>query len=331
MYKKVKKYALGKGLTVDEKAGIAYGKLNGCFLVIHQDPSTPARHTLQLWVKTGNVEPYPSIVDFVNGCPSKFKYLQTASYNGTKITAEFWGLGFKWGSAYVPCMDAFLKEITDYCQTNQLITCCESCGSDLGLSLYQIESVDHLYCSACYSDTSDQIRQTINEKAKEGNGNIIGGIVGALLGSLLGVVVWVLIYQLGYISALGGVVMVICALKGYEMLGGRLNVVGIVISCVISVIMLLFAEQICLSIEIYQAFREYDVTFFESFQSVPAFLEEPEIRNAVLFDLVMGYILLAAGAWGTIHQTYKKNKNSVNTKMIAPVTTADATTNNRTY
>ena len=188
-----------------------------------------------------------------------------------------------------------------------------------------------MYCSACYSDTSDQIRQTINEKAKEGNGNIIGGIVGALLGSLLGVVVWVLIYQLGYISAAGGAVMVICALKGYELLGGRLNVTGIIISCVVSVIMLLFAEQVCLSIEIYQAFSDYDITFFDAFQSVPAFLEEPEIRNAVLVDLVMGYILLAAGAWGTIHQTYKKNKNTVSTKMITTVTAADTTTNSRTY
>lgn len=328
MYKKVKKYALGKGLTVDDKAGIAYGNINGYFVVIHQDPATPARHTLQLWVKTGNVEPYPAIVDFVNGCPSKYKYLQTASYSGTKIIAEFWGVGFKWGSAYVPCMDEFLNEVTNYCRSNQLVTCCESCGNELGLSLYQVESVDHLLCSACYAEASDKIRQTVNEKAKEGNGNIIGGIIGALLGSLLGVIVWVLIYQLGYISAAGGAVMVICALKGYELLGGRLNIVGIVISCIISVIMLLFAEQVCLSIEIYQAFRDYDITFFDAFQSVPAFLEEPEIISAVGFDLVMGYILLAAGAWGTIHQTYKKNKNSVNTKMIANVTAADTNANN---
>lgn len=322
MYKKVKNYALGKGLAVDDKAGIAYGKINGYFVVIHQDPATPGRHTLQLWVKTGNVTPYPSIVDFINQCPSKFKYLQTASYSGTKVIAEFWGNGLKWGTAYVPCIDAFLQEITNYCQTNQLITCCESCGSELGLSLYQVESVDHLLCSACYADTSEQIQKSINQKASLGNGNIIGGIIGALLGSLLGVIVWVLIYQLGYISAIGGVVLVVCALKGYELLGGRLNATGIVISCIISAIMLLFAEQVCLSIEIYQAFREYDVTFFESFRSVPAFLAEPEIRNAVVMDLVMGYILFAAGAWGTIHQTYKKNKNTVSTKMIAAVTDA---------
>ena len=324
MYKKVKNYAIEKGLAVDDKAGIAYGKINGCFLVIHQDPATPGRHTIQLWMKQGAAEPYPSVVDFVNQCPSKFKYLQTASYSGTKVIAEFWGNGLKWGSAYVPCIDAFLKEITDYFRTNQLSTCCETCGIGSGLSLYQIESADHLFCFACYAQTSDQIQKSIHEKAKQGNGNVIGGIIGALLGALLGVIAWVLIYQLGNISALGGLVMVICALKGYELLGGRLNILGIILSCVISVVMLLFAEQVCLSIEIYQAFREYDVTFFEAFQSVPAFLEEPEILGAVVYDLVIGFILLAAGAGGTIYQVYKKNKNSVNTKMITTVTDANS-------
>lgn len=66
MYKKVKNYAIEKGLAVDDKAGIAYGKINGCFLVIHQDPATPGRHTIQLWMKQGAAEPYPSVVDFVN-------------------------------------------------------------------------------------------------------------------------------------------------------------------------------------------------------------------------------------------------------------------------
>ena len=31
MYKKVKNYAIEKGLAVDDKAGIAYGKINGWF------------------------------------------------------------------------------------------------------------------------------------------------------------------------------------------------------------------------------------------------------------------------------------------------------------
>ncbi len=319
MYKKVKKYAITNGMSVDEKAGIAYGRINGYFLAIYQDPVTPARHTLQLWVKPGNAEAYPTILDFVNQCTPKFKYLTAASYTGTKITAEFWGTGFKWGSEYVPCIDAFLKELTNYCNANQLVTCCEACGSVEALSLYQIDSTQHLFCSSCYAGASEKLHKEVSQKANQGGGNVIGGLIGALLGALLGAVLWVLIYQLGYISALGGAVMVVCAMKGYELLGGRLNVLGIVISCLISAVMLLLAEQTCLAIEIYKIYRDYNVSFFDVFTSVPNFLEDPDVMSAVVRDMIMGYILMAVGAGGTIHQTYKSNKNSVNTRQITSI------------
>lgn len=42
---------------------------------------------------------------------NKYQYLQRADYDGSKITAEVQGLGFKWGLQYVPCLDAFIKDI----------------------------------------------------------------------------------------------------------------------------------------------------------------------------------------------------------------------------
>ncbi len=325
MYKKVKKYAQEKGLTVSEKNGLAYGNLGGIFLAIHQDPVTPARHTVQIWVKPGPSSTLPDISGYLNQCTSKFKYLQSASYGNGRITAEFQGLGFQWGKNYVPCLDGFLKEITEYCRNSGLILSCEQCETPYDLSLYQADGVSHVLCPSCYANIADQIRQNVNRKAKEGSGNIIGGIVGALLGSLLGVVLWVLIYQLGYISAIAGAVMVICALKGYEMLGGKLNTKGIVISCIISVLMVLVAEQTSLSIEIYNAYIDYyDITFFDAFRSAPSFLEEPDIRAAVIGDLAIGYILMAVGAWGTVRQALKAGTGRQDFRKIAPVSSVHA-------
>ena len=42
---------------------------------------------------------------------------------------------------------------------------------------------------------------------------------GALAGTLIGVICIVITGQLGYVSALCGVVMGVCALRGYQMLG----------------------------------------------------------------------------------------------------------------
>lgn len=320
MYKKVKKYATQSGLTVDDKNGLAYGQFNGVFLAIHQDPATPAKHTVQLWVRQGEVEPLLPIADFLNQCKEKFKYLQQATYANGRITAEFQGLGFKWGKNYVPCLDGFLKEITEYCRNNGLVLSCEMCDAEFDLSLYQIDGVSHLLCPSCYAGVSDRIRENMNQKARGGSGNLIGGIVGAFLGSLLGVLLWVLIYQLGYISAVAGAVMIICAMKGYEMLGGKLNKTGIIISCVLSVLMVLVAEQVSLGIEIYNVYKEYyDITFFDAFRSVPSFMEESEIRTAVIGELAIGYFLMAAGAWGTIRQAVKSGTGRQDVKMIAPV------------
>lgn len=323
MYKKVKQYVLKNNLTVDEKNNLAYGLFNGYFIVIHQDPTATARHTVQMWVRPGRIDPAPSINEFLTKCIEKHQYLQTATYNGAKINAEFQGLGFKWGKNYVPCLDAFLQEIIAYCKNNELLPSCESCSTQDELSLYQIDEAEHVFCPSCYSNMSEQFRHETVQRKKEGNGNMIGGIVGALLGALIGVILWVLVYQLGYICAIIGAVMVICALKGYELLGGKINKTGIIICCLISILMVAVAEQMCLGIEIYQAYKDYyEITFFDAFRSVPSFLTEPEILRAAAMDLIMGYLLMAFGAWGTIRQAYKKGTGKRDVKMIASVTNA---------
>lgn len=323
MYKKVKQYAQTIGLTVDERAGLAYGLVNGYFVLIKQRPNTSAGHSVYLWAKPGNVQPVPATLEYLNQCSSRFEYLQSTSYNGAKITAEFQGLGFQWGKKYVPCLDGFLKEITGYCQNNGLMPCCESCGTEFGLNLYQVDGVSHMFCSGCYSKVSGQIQQNTALKKQQGSGNVFGGIIGALIGSLLGVAAWVLIYQAGYISALGGLLMVICTMKGYELLGGRLNTLGIVITCTISIAMLFVAEYLCLGIEVYKVYNEHtrlSISIMDALQDVPTFLTEPEIAAAIFKDVAIGLILMIAGAFGTIKQTYKTNTGAVNTRMVAPVT-----------
>lgn len=329
MYKKVKNYAQENGLTIEEKNGIIYGQMNGYFILIQQDPAVLAKHTVQLWAKSGGIEPVPSVVDFLNQCTTKFKYLQTASYSGTKIIAEFQGLGFKWQKNYVPCLDSFLKEMTAYCRNNQLIQCCESCQSEQGLSLYQVDGVGHMFCSSCYASVSEEIQKVKHAKKSKGSGNIIGGIVGALLGAIIGGVLWVLVGQLGYISAIAGLVMIICALKGYELLGGGLTKAGIVISCVISIVMVILADQVSWGIIVYNEFKDYyEITYFDAIRIVPDVLQESDLVGTAIRDLVVGYVLMAVGAWGTIRQALKKSSGNIDTRMVTTVNGTDNQLNN---
>ena len=61
---------------------------------------------------------------------------------------------------------------------------------------------------------------TVQAPVKE---NVFLGAVGALAGTLIGVICIVITGQLGYVSALCGVVMGVCALRGYQMLGKTLK------------------------------------------------------------------------------------------------------------
>lgn len=318
-YKKIKEYAQSVGLRLDDRGKVAYGVMNGVFVVIRQDPSTAACHTVQLWLKIGDIEPVPSIAQYVEQCRSKYKYLSSVGYDGKKVTAQFHGMGFKWGSEYVPAVDSFLKDITSYAATNQLVPCCEQCGEQNGLNLYAIDEVDHVFCDTCYAGISGNISRQTEEMKSAGNGNVLGGIIGAVVGALIGVVLWVLIYQLGYISALVGAAMVFCAFQGYKLLGGRLNLMGIVICCVVSILMLLVAEYITLGVEIYKAYSGY-ISIIEALGSVPDFLQESEVVAAVGQDLLFGYVLMALGAWGSIKNTYNENSGVIKNVKIANVT-----------
>ena len=83
--------------------------------------------------------------------------------------------------------------------------------------------------------TQNAAAYTANEKNKKEN--LVGGVVGALIGSLLGAASIILLSQLGYVAAISGVIMAVCALKGYELLGGRFSTVGLVVSIVLMLVM----------------------------------------------------------------------------------------------
>ena len=143
---------------------------------------------------------------------------------------------------------------------------------------------------------------------KRKKSNIIGGIIGAVLGSLIGVAVWVLISQAGYISALAGLLMVVCAMQGYKLFGRALDTKGIIISCLVSIAMVLVAEHLSLAVEIY---KTYDTVFTHM-----TFMEYDEIKDAVVYDLIMGYLLMVVGAASTVFEAFKKSRSTVETNEL---------------
>ena len=138
----------------------------------------------------------------------------------------------------------------------------------------------------------------MEEQQKKRQENVVAGLVGAFLGALLGVVCTVVIGQLGYVASVSGLIMAVGALKGYELLGGRLSKKGAVISSVLILVMTWLAHRLTWAIALASA---AGLGVFESFQTIPELLEAGLLEGPAYWgDLVMLYLFTLLGAVPTI-------------------------------
>lgn len=142
----------------------------------------------------------------------------------------------------------------------------------------------------------------INEKKE----NVIAGIAGALIGGIIGGAVIVLIGQLGLISAISGVVLAFCTLKGYELLGGKMSRAGILASIIVMLIVPYLADRISWALVIVD---EFEWAFGDAFLYVHEVVEEFGLQANYWKDLLFVYLFTALGAFTSLQQTLKKQKS----------------------
>ena len=135
------------------------------------------------------------------------------------------------------------------------------------------------------------MEQKKREKRQE---SLVAGLVGAFLGSLLGMACIIVVSQLGYVASLCGVVMAVCTLKGYELLGGVLSRKGAAAAGIITVVMTYVAYQIDCAIQVAVA-AEVDV--FLAFRNMGMLLKEGYLDTGAYWGgLVLLYLFTLLGA-----------------------------------
>lgn len=319
--KNVKLFAKNNNLAIDNKGRLVYGTFGGRFLAIWENvPKNQNNHVVRIWAKPSEAMDEQAITNFVQGLPGKHEFLKTVTYDGSVITAQFvCSAGFGKAKNYMSAMEGFINQITGFCAAYNLPISCEGCEFTEDVALYQINEMPHLLCANCLAQLVQKAAINKAEYNKKGQGNVLGGIVGALLGSLLGVLAWVIIYQLGYISVISGVIMAMCALKGYELFGGRVTKLSIVLCTILSAVMLIFAEQICLAIDLCNAYPG-EVGFFEAFRIVPYFVMEYASDFAGVFaDVAIGLVCVVGSAIAIGVQTYKEKTGAIASRLIAKI------------
>ena len=133
--------------------------------------------------------------------------------------------------------------------------------------------------------------------------NFTLGILGALVGGLIGGASIVLFGQLGMISAISGVLLALCTLKGYELLGKERGVLGTVACVVIMLIVPYFADRINWALVIIE---ELGLAFGDAFLYVHEVVEEFGLEGDYWKDLLFIYGFAALGAFTILKQPIKK-------------------------
>lgn len=168
---------------------------------------------------------------------------------------------------------------------------CQNCGKEL---------LDNV--TACDSCGAVVDRKTVAAKPE----NVLTGVVGALIGAVLGGASIVLLSQLGFVASVSGLILAVCTLKGYELLGGQLTKRGIIISCVLMAITPYIADRIDWAIVIAQTFADEGVTLGLAFAAVHDVIAENDMLGDYLMSLGMIYLFVIFGAFGTLRGLFKK-------------------------
>lgn len=311
------------GLSCDEQSGVVFGNKNGYEVTVTRLENNITNVSVSV-SRTGEMPDNNEIKMFVK----QHKNLANYSMAGHKITFTIRANMGK-GKRVSDTVEA-IAVITDFLKANGYENCCQECGTISTTDSYIISGTPKLSCSSCFAKAANQV-DAKNESAKMKKENVVAGVVGALIGSLIGAAAIIIIAKLGYVAWISGVIMGVCTLKGYEILGKKLSKKGVVISFVIMIAMVFMAYQTFQAMDLVEAFKSElytDVNFFDMFKNVMPLLKELDasypsegIMSSYYLELAKFYAFTLIGAIPTAiaimkekklgNVTYKMSRNEV--------------------
>lgn len=190
---------------------------------------------------------------------------------------------------------------------------CAYSGQEGPVGLYQLGDSIFLINEESYQllKSNLQIEVDSYQNQKE---NVLLGTIGALLGALIGGAVALFIARLGYVAVAAGLVLGICTIKGYEILGKKLSRKGILISAVLMVITVFLVNQIDLAMEVVSILG---VEFAYAFRVVNELIFSGDFPDNYFFNLAKLAIFTLAGAGISISSVWSSHKTKGIVRKIA--------------
>lgn len=175
---------------------------------------------------------------------------------------------------------------------------CPKCGAQIADNATICGFCGQIISQAPADQQSNQAGPDLKPQKKE---NVLMGVVGAVVGALIGALAIFLFLKIEMVAAISGLVLAFCTLKGYELLGGKLSTMGIIISIVIMLITPYLAYNTYLATEIMDMFG---MGFADAYEMV----DQLKDASGYTEDLTQIYIFTVIGGAASVWTTIKNKK-----------------------
>lgn len=288
-----------EGFRLEREQNVMHGMKNGIIVLI-----TPVRasnqYQVQLHLDLEKSLAKQKFLEYLGALRQIYSYVIYAGYNGmgtVSLSIQSREENDRQN------LEEIIDSVTGKSMQCGLHSCCTYCKSVETLYPAAVDGTPALLCQNC-------LTRTMNEAAVQGQKkeNVLLGLLGAVVGVLLGAVLWVIIGQIGFIAGIAGYVIVLCGMKGYQMLGKGMSKLGVIICVLLSCLVIAGAEFVSLGLIVYKELSDayYSVSLGDAFGMLPMLFEESEVVGSVVKDLLVGYILAIWASFSLVRSQWKQ-------------------------
>ena len=295
--------ASGLGLQFDEESGSIYGVQSGYLLLLHEaDVKNQFRLSVSVSLNGNPADSEENELVWDEFKSESLPNLSTLSINQYLVSFVVKGAMRK--SKTIEKLQTLITDLVAFLETHHFVQVCAYSGQEGPVGLYQLGDSIFLINEESYQllKSNLQIEVDSYQNQKE---NVLLGAVGALLGALIGGAVALFIARLGYVAMVAGIVLGICTIKGYEILGRKVSRKGIVISSIWMVITVFLVNQIDLAMEVV---AKLGVEFAYAFRVVNELIASGEYPDNYFFNLGMLAVFTLVGAGISISSVWSSHK-----------------------
>ena len=299
------------GLQFDEDSRSIYGTQSGYLLFLQE---TDVKNQFRLCVSVSlNGNPADSEENELVWDEFKSESLpnlSTLSINQYLVSFVVKGAMRK--SKTIEKLQTLIRDFVDFLESHHFVQVCGYSGQEGPVSLYQLGESVFIINEESYQFLKSNLQIEVDSYHSQKE-NVLLGTIGALLGALIGGAVALFIARLGYVAVVAGIVLGVCTIKGYEILGKKLSRKGIVISAVLMVITVFLVNQIDLAMEVVSILG---VEFAYAFRVVNELIFSGDFPDNYFFNLAKLAIFTLVGAGISISSVWSRHKTKGTARKI---------------